>query len=63
MGKVDILCPRKEFTVSDVVRKQLEILLFNATKEQEKPVSSRLRGVIKLPEDFDYKKELENRSL
>ena len=53
----------KSSTVSDVVRKQLEILLFNAAKEQEKPVSSRLRGVIKLPEDFDYKKELENRAL
>jgi len=53
----------KSSTVSDVVRAQLEILLFNAAKEQEKPVSSRLRGVIKLPEDFDYKKELENRAL
>lgn len=53
----------KSTTVSDVVRKQLEMLLFNGTAEREKPVSSRLRGVIKLPEEFDYKKELENRAL
>lgn len=48
-------------TITEVVEKELKNLL--GTEVKSKPVSSKLRGIVNLPEDFDYKKELENRSL
>ena len=48
-------------TITEVVEKELKNLL--GTEVKSKTVSSKLRGIVNLPEDFDYKKELENRSL
>ena len=39
------------------VRKLVQI----QSKRKTTPVSSKLRGVVKLPKDFDYKKEMEER--
>ena len=48
-------------TITEVVEKQLKSLL--GTEVKDKPVSSKLRGLVNLPENFDYKEELKNRSL
>ena len=48
-------------TITEVVEKQLKSLL--GTEVKDKPVSSKLRGIVNLPENFDYKEELKNRSL
>ena len=45
-------------TISEVVEKQLKGFLDANEKDLTKPVSSKLRGIIKLPDDFDYKKEM-----
>lgn len=50
-------------TISEVVEKQLKGFLDANEKELSKPVSSKLRGIVKLPDNFDYKKEMYNRSL
>ena len=50
-------------TISDVVEKPLKSFLNAKTKEVSKPVSSKLRGLIKLPADFDYKTEIYNKSV
>lgn len=51
------------YTISEVVEKQLKGFLDANEKELSKPVSSKLRGIVKLPDNFDYKKEMYNRSL
>lgn len=50
-------------SISEVVEKQLKGFLDANAKELSKPVSSKLRGIVKLPDDFDYKKEMYNRPL
>ena len=51
-------------TVADLIEAQLRKLVdMQESKVSDKPVSSRLRGVVKLPKDFDYKKALENRNV
>ena len=52
---------RKGMSISELFESQLRALLQNQTEVNTKPVSTRLRGIIQLPTDFDYKKELENR--
>lgn len=52
---------RKGMSISELFELQLRALLQNQTEVDTKPVSTRLRGIIQLPKDFDYKKELENR--
>lgn len=54
---------QKGQSVSELVEHQLGQLLQNASSKKTKPVSSKLRGVVKLPVDFDYKTELEDRTL
>jgi len=34
----------------------------NDASKEDKPISSKLHGIIHLPKDFDYKKELEMRN-
>ena len=50
-------------TVSELVEAQLQRLLQSQSAQSATPVSSKLRGIIKLPQDFDYKKEMEYREL
>ena len=46
-------------TVSEILEGQLRKLVQIQSKRKTTPVSSKLRGVVKLPKDFDYKKEME----
>ena len=48
-------------TVSEILEGQLRKLVQIQSKRKTTPVSSKLRGVVKLPKDFDYKKEMEER--
>lgn len=48
-------------TVSEILEGQLRKLVQTQSRRKATPVSSKLRGVVKLPKDFDYKKELEER--
>ncbi len=50
-------------TVSELVEAQLQKLLQSQSVQSATPVSSKLRGIVKLPKDFDYKKEMEYREL
>lgn len=50
-------------TISEVVEGQLKKILSAEAKEMSMPVSSKLRGIVSLPKDFDYKQELQNRPL
>ena len=47
---------RKGMSISELFESQLRALLQNQTEVNTKPVSTRLRGIIQLPKDFDYKK-------
>lgn len=47
--------------MAELVEAQLRKILQSQAEEKSKPVSSKLRGVVKLPADFNYKKELEER--
>ena len=53
-------------SISDVVERQLRAFInANAAatlQDGAKPVSSKLRGIVSLPQDFDYKSEIQNRS-
>jgi negative regulator of replication initiation len=50
------------YSISDVVERQLRAFInANATvnlQDKTKPVSSKLRGIVTLPQDFDYKSEI-----
>ncbi len=48
-------------TVSEILEGQLRKLVQIQSKRKTTPVSSKLCGVVKLPKDFDYKKEMEER--
>jgi len=48
-------------SLSDIVENYLKsISTQELTKEELSPKVARLKGVIKLPQDFDYKKEIGN---
>ena len=47
--------------LSEILEGQLRKLVQIQSKRKTTPVSSKLRGVVKLPKDFDYKKEMEER--
>ncbi len=50
-------------SVSEVLSTQLRKLAESLSDaDSSTPVSSRLRGVVRLPEGFDYKQELERRN-
>jgi metal-responsive CopG/Arc/MetJ family transcriptional regulator len=49
-------------TVSEMLEKQLRRLVREQSAGQRGSLSSRLRGIVTLPEDFDYKKDLEDRA-
>ncbi|HVW16399.1 MAG TPA: DUF6364 family protein [Mucilaginibacter sp.] len=52
---------QKGKSLSDIVENYLKsIATPEITVEQLSPKVARLKGVIKLPEDFDYKKEIGN---
>jgi len=57
---------KDDAAVKEWLQKQLEniVLQFNVVSNESKPtLSQRLRGIAKnVPEDFDYKKELETRN-
>ncbi len=61
LEKIDRYARKKGKTVAELVEFQLRKVLQTQTDEKNKPVSSKLRGVIELPEDFDYKREKEDR--
>lgn len=63
LERINEYARQKGQSVSELVEHQLGQLLQNASSKKAKPVSSKLRGVVKLPVDFDYKTELENRTL
>jgi len=63
LERVNEYARQKGQSVSELVIHQLGQLLQNASARKSKPVSSKLRGVVKLPDGFDYKAELENRVL
>lgn len=63
LERINEYARQKGQSVSELVEHQLGQLLQNASSKKTKPVSSKLRGVVKLPVDFDYKTELENRTL
>lgn len=62
---VNISLPESEFNILKKLAKALGWNLFVQTKEDELNISKRnelvekLYGCVQLPEDFDYKKELE----
>ena len=64
LDSVNKYAKSKGKTVSELLEAQLRRLV-NArpASDADAPVSSRLRGVVRLPKDFDYKQELENREL
>lgn len=45
-------------TVSEILEGQLRKLVQTQSRRKATPVSSKLRGVVKLPKDFDYKKSI-----
>jgi hypothetical protein len=52
---------KKGRSLSDIVENYLKsISAHEVTNEDMSPKVARLKGVIKLPEDFDYKKEIGN---
>lgn len=61
LEKIDRYARKKGKTVAELVEIQLKKILQTQVDEKDKPVSSKLRGVVRLPENFDYKKEKENR--
>lgn len=63
LERINEYARQKGQSVSELVEHQLGQLLQNASSKKTKPVSSKLRGVVKQPVDFDYKTELENRTL
>ncbi len=63
LERINEYARQKGQSVSELIEFQLGQLLKNVSLKEDKPVSSKLRGVVKLPADFDYKTELENRAL
>lgn len=63
LERINEYARQKGQSVSELVEHQLGQLLQNASSKKTKPVSSKLRRVVKLPVDFDYKTELEDRTL
>lgn len=63
LERINEYARQKGQSVSELVEHQLGQLLQNALSKKTKPVSSKLRGVVKLPVDFNYKTELEDRTL
>jgi len=61
LEKINRYARKKGKTVAELIEDQLEWILQTQAEEKSKPVSSKLRGVVKLPMDFDYKKEMERR--
>ena len=52
---------QKGKSLSDIVENYLKsVSTHEITTEELSPKVARLKGVIKLPEDFDYKKEIGN---
>ena len=45
-------------TVPEILEGQLRKLVQTQSRRKATPVSSKLRGVVKLPKDFDYKKSI-----
>ena len=66
MERVRLAFPNEE-AVMQWMQQQMDMMLLNLVAQQEKNIkgkeglSMRLRGIISLPEDFDYKEELANR--
>lgn len=59
--KAKLYAKKKERSLSDLIENYLKALTTeeNSTKEDElSPIVKSLRGSFKMPENFDYKKEL-----
>lgn len=53
---------KKERSLSDIIENYLKTLVASMPKEKEQtPIVKSLRGSFKLPNNFDYKKELTER--
>lgn len=63
LDRINEYARQKGQSVSELIEYQLGQLLQNASSKNNKSVSSKLRGIVKLPVDFDYKAELEDRTL
>ncbi len=61
LEKINLYARKSGKTVAELVEDQLKRILQTQVEEKSKPVSSKLRGIVKLPADFDYKKEMEGR--
>ena len=61
LEKINLYARKSGKTVAELVEDQLKRILQTQVEEKSKPVSSKLRGIVKLPADFDYKKEMERR--
>lgn len=55
LERINEYARQKGQSVSELVEHQLGQLLQNASSKKTKPVSSKLRGVVKLPVDFVYR--------
>lgn len=53
----------KNRSLSDIIENYLKILTKETLKEEKEisPIVDSLKGSFKMPKDFDYKKELQNR--
>lgn len=56
LEKINLYARKSGKTVAELVEDQLKRILQTQVEEKSKPVSSKLRGIVKLPADFDYKK-------
>lgn len=63
LDRINEYARQKGQSVSELIEYQLGQLLQNASSKNNKSDSSKLRGIVKLPVDFDYKAELEDRTL
>lgn len=63
LDRINEYARQKGQSVSELIEYQLGQLLQNSSSKNNKSVSSKLRGIVKLPVDFDYKAELEDRTL
>ncbi len=61
LEKINLYARKSGKTVAELVEDQLKRILQTQVEEKSKPVSSKLRGIVKLPADFDYKEEMEGR--
>jgi len=64
INDLSISAQKTGHTLSQEIQYRLMLMFSNNdVSREDKPISSKLRGIIHLPKDFDYKKELEMRNV